>query len=278
MKWRVALVAVMVLCGGMGGQAWAFSGPEEKPADTSSRQVEGFYLGCRWIASPKDIPVPEKVLKRIERLRGGPMIESERDIQILISEWQRMEFRRLKKETKVKGDGILLTGEGGNGSSSGCTDGCCELCAHDWKGDLKVYVNCRDMSVSADVPGYSPFGCYCEVSAVCSGYTFTRYGDTDPQGNNTGPTCRECCEKFSQQGCEIICNGDYTNAPIECDSDVSVTCYCGIWNPSCWAPGTDCVACEMLAYQIKYGMEKHKLILPCRVVVTVIPCESPDCR
>ncbi|MHA2612330.1 MAG: hypothetical protein V2G33_08115 [bacterium JZ-2024 1] len=40
MKWRVALVALMVLCGGMGlgRQGWAFSGPEEKPADTSSRQ------------------------------------------------------------------------------------------------------------------------------------------------------------------------------------------------------------------------------------------------
>ncbi|MHA2610759.1 MAG: hypothetical protein V2G43_07670, partial [bacterium JZ-2024 1] len=93
-------------------QAWTFSGPSEKPADTSSRKVEGFYLGCRWIASPKDIPVPEKVLKRIERLRGGPMIESEKDIQILISEWQKGEFRRLKEQ-------ILISTSGENGVTKG---------------------------------------------------------------------------------------------------------------------------------------------------------------
>lgn len=77
-----------------GPQAWASSGPSEKPASTSSRQGEGFSLGCRWMGSPKDIPVPEEIAKRIERLKGGPMIESERDIRILISQWQEREFRR----------------------------------------------------------------------------------------------------------------------------------------------------------------------------------------
>ncbi|MHA2612327.1 MAG: hypothetical protein V2G33_08100, partial [bacterium JZ-2024 1] len=81
--------------------------------------MEGFYPGCRWIASPKDIPVPEKVLKRIERLRGGPMIESEKDIQILISEWQRMEFRKMKEqilnsEKNVITQGYQITSSGGN--------------------------------------------------------------------------------------------------------------------------------------------------------------------
>ncbi|MHA2609827.1 MAG: hypothetical protein V2G43_02855 [bacterium JZ-2024 1] len=100
----------MVLCGGMwmGGEGWAFSGPSEKPADTSSRQVEGFYPGCRWIASPKDIPVPEKVLKRIERLRGGPMIESEKDIRMLIYQWQEREFRRLSSQMKGGGKFSLV--------------------------------------------------------------------------------------------------------------------------------------------------------------------------
>ncbi|MHA2617652.1 MAG: hypothetical protein V2G48_07870 [bacterium JZ-2024 1] len=127
---------------GLARQGWASSGPEEKPADTSSRKVEGFYLGCRWIASPKDIPVPEKVLKRIERLRGGPMIESEKDIQILISEWQRMEFRRMKEqilnsEKNVITQGYQITSSGGNPE---CPDRCpvqvcpcegyrgCEIC------------------------------------------------------------------------------------------------------------------------------------------------------
>ncbi|MHA2635926.1 MAG: hypothetical protein V2G48_07910 [bacterium JZ-2024 1] len=127
-------------------QAWTFSGPSEKPADTSSRKVEGFYLGCRWIASPKDIPVPEKVLKRIERLRGGPMIESEKDIQILISEWQKGEFQRLKKETEVKGDNLLVSP---HDSAGNCTND--DLC-------------CRTLSSSCTVCGQE----------VCC--TYTRVG------------------------------------------------------------------------------------------------------
>ncbi|MHA2616802.1 MAG: hypothetical protein V2G37_08045 [bacterium JZ-2024 1] len=108
----------MVLGGGlwMGGQAWAFSGPEEKPADTSSRQVEGFYLGCRWIASPKDIPVPEKKIKEWENLLDRvKMIDKGRRefmIQLWTLTYQSEQFR--KKASEAKRNRVILAGRRAN--------------------------------------------------------------------------------------------------------------------------------------------------------------------
>ncbi|MHA2610607.1 MAG: hypothetical protein V2G43_06850 [bacterium JZ-2024 1] len=108
----------MVLGGGlwMGGQAWAFSGPEEKPADTSSRQVEGFYLGCRWIASPKDIPVPEKKIKEWENLLDRvKMIDKGRRefmIQLWTLTYQSEQFRI--KASEAKRNRVILAGRRAN--------------------------------------------------------------------------------------------------------------------------------------------------------------------
>ncbi|MHA2609824.1 MAG: hypothetical protein V2G43_02840 [bacterium JZ-2024 1] len=114
----------MVLCGGMGmgRQGWASSGPEEKPADTSSRQVEGFYLGCRWIASPKDIPVPQEKIKEWENLLDRVKMTEKGRREFMIQLWtltyQSEQFRKgkMKAQRRIsqkRGNGVEGRGRGG---------------------------------------------------------------------------------------------------------------------------------------------------------------------
>ncbi|MHA2618041.1 MAG: hypothetical protein V2G52_06390, partial [bacterium JZ-2024 1] len=86
----------------MARQGWAFSGPSEKPASTSSRQMEGFYPGCRWIASPKDIPVPQEKIKEWENLLDRVKMTDKGRREFMIQLWtltyQSEQFRKGKKK------------------------------------------------------------------------------------------------------------------------------------------------------------------------------------
>ncbi|MHA2635948.1 MAG: hypothetical protein V2G48_08020 [bacterium JZ-2024 1] len=116
-------MAVMVLCGGiwMAQQGWAFSGPSEKPADTSSRQVEGFYLGCRWIASPKDIPVPQEKIKEWENLLDRVKMTEKGRREFMIQLWtltyQSEQFRKGKKKAQRR-----ISQKRGNGITPGAVN------------------------------------------------------------------------------------------------------------------------------------------------------------
>ncbi|MHA2610006.1 MAG: hypothetical protein V2G43_03760, partial [bacterium JZ-2024 1] len=245
-----------------------------------SRKVEGFYLGCRWIASPKDIPVPEKVLKRIERLRGGPMIESERDIQILISEWQRMEFRKMKEQILTSGGATSSTGLS---SSHPCPDCCCKGCVNPDQGESTPVGVCVDC-VTGRVVAYAPPGgcgnllCFCSFSIMgIKATTFAPIGWGDPNS----PNCEECRSgATSQPNCEIVCEGeDWDPQALDDEPVVSgVSCpSCGWWNPACWENwrAADCDACrrktdEIRNYFIHFGR------FHCGPITTVIGECCPD--
>ncbi|MHA2612166.1 MAG: hypothetical protein V2G33_07270 [bacterium JZ-2024 1] len=113
----------MVLCGGMwmGGQGWASSGPSEKPADTSSRQVEGFYPGCRWIASPKDIPVPQEKIKEWENLLDRVKMTDKGRREFMIQLWtltyQSEQFRKGKMKAQRR-----ISQKRGNGITPGAVN------------------------------------------------------------------------------------------------------------------------------------------------------------
>ncbi|MHA2612160.1 MAG: hypothetical protein V2G33_07240 [bacterium JZ-2024 1] len=212
----------MVLCGGMGREARAFSGPEEKPADTSSRKVEGFYPGCRWIASPKDIPVPEEVLKRIERLRGGPMIESEKDIQILISEWQKDEFRRLSNSVSECSNVSILPPKEKNAdsvalplSTSGSSTKCCYIECTPFPSTYAVWAQCGcGLRILIDylVPDCryaerGPPGFCCVI--VDAAYDFVTGGVSEGSDCDKNLHPNRCIVNCGQTGsCKANCDGD----------------------------------------------------------------------
>ncbi len=109
MRWKVVM-ALMVLgfMGILGSQrGWAVNSPSDEPGWNGKAKMsgsEGFYLGCRWISSAKDIPVPEEVKEGWEKLLRSARIENGGRRQNILAQWrlqwQKEEFRKYIAEQK----------------------------------------------------------------------------------------------------------------------------------------------------------------------------------
>ncbi len=86
---------------------------------------EGFYLGCKWISSAKDIPVPEEVKEGWEKLLHSARVENEEKRQNILAQWrlqwQKEEFRRMQGNVLKKNStgGLLSEGAGCQCTSCG---------------------------------------------------------------------------------------------------------------------------------------------------------------
>ncbi len=109
MRWKVVMALMILGFMGIWGsqRGWAFNSPSDEPgwngkanheSRTANSELQGFWQGCKWISSPRDIPVPEEVVKKY---RAGPTWESK---EAYIRNWQKQEFRkriREGNETKI---------------------------------------------------------------------------------------------------------------------------------------------------------------------------------
>ncbi len=125
MKWKVVMALIVLGMMGMWNsqRAYAFNSPSDEPgwngksstnheSRTANSELQGFWLGCRWIDSAKDIPVPEEVKERWEKLLRSARIENEEKRQNILAQWrlqwQKEEFRQLSREWGDSFNGMLL--------------------------------------------------------------------------------------------------------------------------------------------------------------------------
>ncbi len=95
-------------------EAGGYTGPNDEPGWNGNAKMsgsEGFYLGCRWIFSAKDIPVPEEVKEGWEKLLHSARIENEGKRQNILAQWrlqwQKEEFRRRLEQNDVMAKGAI---------------------------------------------------------------------------------------------------------------------------------------------------------------------------
>ncbi|MHA2646402.1 MAG: hypothetical protein V2G47_08060 [bacterium JZ-2024 1] len=118
--------------------------------------MEGFYPGCRWIASPKDIPVPEEKIKEWENLLDRVKMTDKGRREFMIQLWtltyQSEQFRKGKKKaqrriSQKRGNGIEGSGRGGmfNVMLAGEGDTCrCGSCRWRILATTLVSSNCEE--------------------------------------------------------------------------------------------------------------------------------------
>ncbi len=107
MRWKVVMALMVFSVPAIWGmrEAVGYTGPDDEPGWNGKAKMsgsEGFWLGCRWISSPKDIPVPEEVKEGWEKLLHSARIENEEKRQNILAQWrlqwQKEEFRQLTKK------------------------------------------------------------------------------------------------------------------------------------------------------------------------------------
>ncbi len=138
-------------------EAVGYTGPDDEPGWNGKAKMsgsEGFWLGCRWISSPKDIPVPEEVKEGWEKLLHSARIENEEKRQNILAQWrlqwQKEEFRSLNARATVpesEANGIA--------ASNSCEPGNCP----------PIFVACKGRSLGIQPISDEPAEC---APQVCS--------------------------------------------------------------------------------------------------------------
>ncbi len=138
MRWKVVMALMVFSVPAIWGmrEAVGYTGPDDEPGWNGKAKMsgsQGFYLGCRWIDSAKDIPVPEEVEEGWEKLLRSARIENEEKRQNILAQWrlqwQKEEFRRWSRRL-IRGNQTAeqraeKNGSGLLSSASGCQ---CEGC------------------------------------------------------------------------------------------------------------------------------------------------------
>ncbi len=271
MKWKIVMALMVFSVPAIWGmrEAVGYTGPDDEPdlngkisaeradgivGNAKMSGSEGFWLGCRWIDSAKDIPVPEEVVKKY---RAGPTWESKEEY---IRYWQEKEFLKLVNSTVLSAEGTSSNDECPRDE---CDDTPC-------RGTQMTRVEKYNTVVRESFIGTWPccsgnqglcygtlirwehyyrceqMNCPCpyDVALTCppSGQTFCVSGPVELPWKSCKVAeywdCLECCPSNNCFGCpepEIGCG-----FVADCDNAEEIRCISGCGVPCCCCPGLCC--------------------------------------